>query len=167
MECNKCQKLNPNHFKSPLCFTCATEIQLAACAERERERHLNARREHPVYKALRLRADQEYDDTPHVCPPSLPDDDDTPGEPGVVVCFEADLDAGIAVGRELASKGYAQLPDGYWMVTKDHMAKLVAQAEHLDKQILKVAAPGSWPALSTFEDSVKELKKLLPGGGDR
>lgn len=145
--------------------------QLAERAAAQREAHLpkpamagtgvgnlNARGEHPVYKALRLRADQEYDDTPHVCPPSLPDDDDTPDEPAL--CLDADLQ-----NHPLATLGYVICRDGSWLVSADHMAKLVAQADHLDKQILKVAAPGSWPELSTFEDSVKELKKLLPGGG--
>jgi hypothetical protein len=91
------------------------------------------------------------------------EDDLTPDEMPLLF-FERDLDTGLAAGRELATKGYALLPDGYWMMTCGYQARLSAQMEHVLKLLSQVRASESWSEYSKLEASVAELRRLLPGG---
>jgi hypothetical protein len=73
-----------------------------------------------------------------------------------VLCFEEDLDAGIAAGRELNARGFARMPDGYWMVSAAHAERLQAQIAHIKNRLSK-DLDGGYAAVCILE-------KLLPGG---
>lgn len=86
-----------------------------------------------------------------------------------ILCFEEDLDAGLKAAKELATKGFAQMPDGYWMVSEAHAAKVIEQAKVLAARIVDrapsmLAPKESQQAHGKLLDAFAELVKLLPGG---
>lgn len=87
----------------------------------------------------------------------------SPEERCPLIVFEEDLDAGLKAARLLNKQGFAQMPDGYWMVTADHMKKLTAQVSHLSEQ-LDEAERGDLGKVRHAAASVAHLSSMLPGG---
>jgi len=86
-----------------------------------------------------------------------------------LVCFESDLDAALAAGKELNARGFAQMPDGYWMMSAAQVAKIQAHLKGITKT-LSTSAPNPDAPRHTIEshlriaEAFQKLVALLPGG---